>query len=151
MTLIGLMGDVHGNINTVAYGMKLFKEQGISAVIQAGDFGFWPGDPGQKYLNQVSEVLTDNEQFLLEVPGNHEDYNQLKHLSKDESGMDIVRSRIRVAPRGHRWEWDFCRSYVPHCSAEENELPPVVARRGYYRGRCCQDGRGWIRRCHDYP
>lgn len=101
--IIGLMGDVHGNESAVARGLNLFKEQGIDTIVQLGDFGFWPGEYGQKFLNVVSEILTDNDQYLIVVPGNHEDYNQLKNLSKDEQGFDIIRTRIRVAPRGHRW------------------------------------------------
>ena len=106
MTLIGIMGDVHGSVQATAYGLKLFKAQGIDTVVQVGDFGFWPGEYGQKFLNAVSEHLTDNDQNLIVVPGNHEDYNQLKHLSSDEDGFHMSRTRIKVAPRGHRWSQD---------------------------------------------
>lgn len=106
MTLIGLMGDVHGNPSAVAHGLKLFQMQGITTVVQLGDFGFWPGAIGQSYLSSVSEHLTDNDQYLVVVPGNHEDYNQLKYLSTDEDGWQSIRTRIKVAPRGHRWTWD---------------------------------------------
>lgn len=106
MTKIGMLGDVHGNNIVVSAALRLFEDAGVSEVYQLGDFGFWPGVYGEKYLNAVSQMLTDTGIRLTITPGNHEDYTYLKGLSTDEDGFKMSRSRIRVAPRGHRWTVD---------------------------------------------
>lgn len=108
---IGIIGDTHGNSAAVNYGLKLFSEEGVKNVIQVGDFGFWPGKAGENFLTDVSLALTDYDMTLYVVPGNHEDYTQIRNFMVDEDGWQSARTRIKVAPRGHRWEWAG-RSFV---------------------------------------
>lgn len=106
MTLIGMLGDVHGSKGIVSAMLRNFEEAGVTEVYQLGDFGFWPGEYGEKYLNAVSQMLTDTGIRLTVTPGNHEDYTYLKGLNTDDDGFKMSRTRIRVAPRGHRWTVD---------------------------------------------
>lgn len=101
--LVGLLGDTHGNSGVVKNSLDLFKRNGVFTIIQVGDFGFWPGKSGRAFLNDVTKFLSDNGQHMIVVPGNHEDYQQIKNLQKDEDGWLDAKPRIRVAPRGHRW------------------------------------------------
>lgn len=103
---IGFLGDTHGTSHVVTDALDNFKLEGITHVVQVGDFGFWPGKPGQQFLAVVNTHLAKNEQTLFVTPGNHEDYAFLKHLNTREDGWQEAREHILVAPRGHRWEWD---------------------------------------------
>lgn len=106
MTKIGLLGDTHSNIRTIMYALDVFKEHGVRTVLQIGDFGFWPGTPGRTFLHMVESILSRNDQTLLVTPGNHEDYAQINALTPDAEGWLKAKSRIWVAPRGKRWEWE---------------------------------------------
>lgn len=106
MSLIGLLGDTHGSTRVIEASLDTFKKQDVTKIIQVGDFGFWPGKPGQQFLTQVNTHLAKNGQTLYVTPGNHEDYAFLKHLRTREDGWQEAREHILVAPRGHRWEWD---------------------------------------------
>lgn len=83
--------------------LNLFKRNGVYTIIQVGDFGFWPGKVGQAFLNDVTKILTANGQYMIVVPGNHEDYRHINSLQKDADGWLDAKPRLRVAPRGHRW------------------------------------------------
>lgn len=104
--LIGLLGDVHGRSGVVASMLKRFKKQGVSTIIQVGDFGFWPGKAGILFIKDVSKALLDNNQNMIVIPGNHEDYRQINELSEDEDGWLTVTPQIKVAPRGFRWTYE---------------------------------------------
>lgn len=103
---IGFIGDTHGNDWVVQVALDNFRKEGITDIVQVGDFGFWPGKPGQQFLAQVNTHLAKNGQILYVTPGNHEDYTFLKYLHTREDGWQEAREHILVAPRGHRWEWD---------------------------------------------
>lgn len=103
---IGVIGDTHGRPETVILGLRLLLEEGVTKVVQVGDFGFWPGKLGEAYLNDVSQALSEFDQELFVVPGNHEDYTQIRNFQEGEDGWLMARSRIKVAPRGFRWLWD---------------------------------------------
>lgn len=106
MHKIGLLGDTHGKAKVVLTALQRFKNQGITDIVQVGDFGFWPGTHGQTFLTYVNNVLLKNGQTLYVTPGNHEDYKQINALHVHEDGWMRARPRILVAPRGHRWEWN---------------------------------------------
>lgn len=103
---IGILGDTHGNTATVFNMLDRFKANGISNIVQVGDFGFWPGNPGMTFLREVNTHLSKNEQTLYVVPGNHEDYRFINSLHVHEDGWMRARENILVAPRGFRWEWE---------------------------------------------
>src|SRR5690606_15320815 len=101
-----LLGDTHGNSRVVQDSLDRFAESGVTEILQVGDFGFWPGKPGEQFLAQVNTHLGNLCQTLYVTPGNHEDYTFLRYLHTREDGWQEARSHILVAPRGHRWEWE---------------------------------------------
>lgn len=107
MTLrVGLLGDTHGTANTVLAAVKRFQSQGITDILQVGDFGVWPGKHGQVFLAYVNTLLNKYGVTMYVTPGNHEDYAQINSWHVHEDGWMRARSNILVAPRGHRWEWE---------------------------------------------
>lgn len=103
---IGILGDTHGTANTVLGALRYFFANDVDTIIQVGDFGFWPGSHGSTFVTYVNTLLKKNNQTMYVVPGNHEDYNQIKNFPEREDGWLIAKENILVAPRGHRWEWN---------------------------------------------
>lgn len=108
---IGILGDTHGNWGWVKYALGKFKREGISTILQAGDFGIWPGEKGGLFARNVNNKLKENDQEMLVAPGNHEDWTKILSLPEYEDGWLSFRDNIRIAPRGHRWEMEG-RSFV---------------------------------------
>lgn len=112
MSRIGIVGDTHSLYPAMELACKLFAEEGITEILQVGDFGFWPGSPGENFLSRTRRALEKHGQTLYVTPGNHEDYRQIAKFPLREDGWQVARKdSILVAPRGHRWEWEG-RSFV---------------------------------------
>lgn len=105
---LGLLGDVHGDANWTNYALHRLHEQGVSTVVQLGDFGIWPGEEGARFIKRVRAALKQYDMTLYVVPGNHEDYDIIEQAQKSSPWFG---SRIFLAPRGHRGEFDGV-SYV---------------------------------------
>jgi len=106
MTRYGLLGDTHGNANTVLAALRRFQKEDITQILQVGDFGVWPGNHGSTFLSYVNKVLAKNGQTLYVTPGNHEDYDQINSWYIHDDGWARAREHILVAPRGLRWTWE---------------------------------------------
>lgn len=111
--IVGVAGDWHGNKGWSRLRLQNFADLGITRILHLGDFGFWPGNSGQKFLHRVNKLLSDFGQTLYVTLGNHEDYIQISQLSPVPDGSGWLWNRtypnILVAPRGHRWEWEGVR------------------------------------------
>lgn len=105
-TRFGILGDVHANGSWAMYALNKFYREGITEILQVGDFGFYGGQHGQLFLKRVNTKLKMYGQTLLIAPGNHEDYDYLETIPVSDDGWQYVRSNIKVAPRGLRWEKD---------------------------------------------
>ena len=108
--MVGIAGDWHGNKGWVRLRLTDFANAGITKILQLGDFGFWPGNHGRKWLHRVNKIATEFGQTIYVTLGNHEDYTQIAKLVEHptEAGWlhNPLYPSILVAPRGHRWEWD---------------------------------------------
>lgn len=112
-----IAGDWHGNTRWAVMQIDamcvLLKQAGEAKplILHAGDFGIWPGKPGQIYLDQVSGALERNGARLWFVDGNHDDHDQLDAIRREFEGKhDLlppwpVAYRVEWLPRGYRWEW----------------------------------------------
>lgn len=101
-----LVGDVHGSIAQVRRALDYAEAQGVSTVVQLGDFGIWPGEQGRRFIEDVVSELIQRKIWLLFVDGNHEDFNQLYDLPLDlEDGTRPVGPFLAHLPRGLRWTW----------------------------------------------
>jgi len=113
--IVGVAGDWHGNTGWAGIAINRFAELGVKHILQLGDFGFWPGNNGQKYLYKTNKRLAANEQLLYVTLGNHEDYVQVSALQPHPHfpGWRYNKQypNILVAERGTRWTWND-RSFV---------------------------------------
>ncbi|MFT4011181.1 MAG: metallophosphoesterase [Nocardioidaceae bacterium] len=104
---LALVGDVHGNtlwmLRTLADANGAAR-QGAQAALQLGDFGIWPGTPGQRYLDDVETVAARLSLTVYVVPGNHEDWDQIDAAPRTD-GVIVMRPHIVVLPTGTRWTW----------------------------------------------
>lgn len=93
-------GDWHGDLRWAKDCIDYAKKHHCDAILQLGDFGFWPRaghyyDEIYRYLRSPKgEGIT-----LYWIDGNHED-----HLVLD-ANVGTGNESIRHLPRGHRWSW----------------------------------------------
>lgn len=103
-TLVGIAGDWHGTTKWATYALSRLERQGVRTVLQLGDFGVWPGESGQGYLDDLQSVLDENDQTIYVTLGNHEDYTQIHTIEPDELGLKWIRPSIVLFPRPFRFE-----------------------------------------------
>ncbi len=110
-TRLLLAGDVHGNERWIGSLCKLARRHGCDAILQLGDFGYWPHtDDGLRFLDHVDWHSERNGiACVYWIDGNHENHDALARLEPDGSGMVPIGDRCRYIPRGHRWEWSGVR------------------------------------------
>lgn len=106
---VGVAGDWHGDKAWAKSALYTLADYGVTVVLHVGDFGFWPGNSGQKYLHYVNKILVEKSMTLFVTLGNHEDYVQISTFSPHPEFEGFVYDKnfpnIIVAKRGTRWEW----------------------------------------------
>lgn len=103
-------GDVHGNIGWFRRLCDLAARQRCDALLQLGDFGFWPHAPdGVRFLKHVSHHATRVGVDIYWIDGNHENHDALRELPPGADGFVAVADRCLHIPRGHRWTWNGVR------------------------------------------
>lgn len=115
-TKVLVAGDWHGNVRwaeKIIHDARKLPQPRI--ILQLGDFGFWQGPDGYKYLERVQSALELSDAELWVTPGNHENYDLIgswdwdgktrvtvpQHPHGGKDGFD----RIVCLGRGDRWEW----------------------------------------------
>lgn len=109
-------GDSHGDYYHIVNCCVWANDLDCDLIVQVGDFGYiWTKgihDPMES-LVAVNEILTEYDQKLFFLDGNHEDFTAIS----DITGVDFktgentskpinVFDRITYLPRASRWEWD---------------------------------------------
>lgn len=77
---VGVAGDWHSDLGWTQLALQGLKEMGLTLILHVGDFNFWPGQAGTKFLTQTNTTLKQNNQTILVTPGNHEDYTQISEM-----------------------------------------------------------------------
>ena len=104
-----VVGDTHGNFKDIEF--KLYKagEQKINHVIVCGDFGLWTHfADGHEFLDDVNEAARINNLSVFAIGGNHENWdhwNWFVDNSPTHKGFAMVRRRVLLAPKTHKWTW----------------------------------------------
>ncbi len=101
-----VIGDSHGSRPMLREALRLAQQLGCGTVVSVGDFGVWPGPTGREFLDAVDLMASQRDVCVLVVPGNHDDYDQIGQLTSRDDGWLLLRDRILVAPRPHRFELD---------------------------------------------
>jgi hypothetical protein len=104
-----LVGDTHGNGRWLVSAINVAAENGISRILQLGDFGIWPGPDGVWFLDYVSDAAAGAGVRVDFVDGNHEDFDYLDALrdsaERCEDGSVEIRTGVHWWPRGSVAKW----------------------------------------------
>lgn len=102
--VIAFSGDWHGNTMWAANMPYLLKEEGVTHIFHAGDFGFrFDFD----FRDQLENALRDNDIMLYFVDGNHDYHDWIWAHEEDRNGFNRISEHVRYIPRGHRFKvWD---------------------------------------------
>ena len=103
-------GDWHGNRDWATECFEVAAEEGCQAVLQLGDFGLWPGRE-DAWLDHIDHLAEQAGVEFVWIDGNHENHALLREWVEDagDDGLVRMRSRVRWASRGARWDWDGIR------------------------------------------
>lgn len=96
--MVGVIGDTHGDTLWTMDAIKALHSKGVRVILHVGDFGFWPGKSGARYVRKVNKVLTDLDMIMLITLGNHEDYSQTGKAVQVE-GMPVGFTHLAHVPR----------------------------------------------------
>jgi predicted phosphodiesterase len=109
---IGLLGDLHGDLEHLLIVVRTMWGRGVDVMIQVGDFGFvWSGEDYQRTLDKISRRLRSRGQTLYWIDGNHEDFDVLySKFPVDADGVRWLRPNIAHLPRGYRMALSSGRS-----------------------------------------
>ena len=101
---IGLIGDAHGNIEFLVAAAQQLAAEGVSSLVQLGDFGVIWGRNSQyrRNLLQLERVLSEVNLNLYVVLGNHEDYDEIKFYPADTAGNRQVSEHVTLLSRAGR-------------------------------------------------
>src|SRR6187402_2130328 len=98
---IGFIGDTHQNLASARFMLWAMWKQGITHVVQVGDFGIYSTNEGMKFASKVNESAKNFGITLVVVPGNHENWRIINELHEgDRENFAYYRSHIVLAPRG---------------------------------------------------
>lgn len=110
MTKFLALGDTHGNFRWLCSAAESILDQGITTIVQAGDFGYWEHTQhGIDFLDGVEDMLVSNGLELIWVDGNHENHTMLreKYIAapgvERREGLVKIRESLWHCPRGNRF------------------------------------------------
>lgn len=103
--VVTLAGDWHGDAGWAARAIEQAAAAGSRLVVQLGDFGLWPGDAGEGYLDAVELACRRHDVVVFWLDGNHEDFDRLARYPIAPNGLRPVRPNVWHLPRGTRWTW----------------------------------------------
>jgi predicted phosphodiesterase len=121
---VALQGDTHGNTTAMHRAIMRAKRAGIDTLVQLGDFGFWSGNKGAKFLDNVSNFAETHGVTVLWVDGNHEDHFLLRaeHPLNVYDVVREIRPHVKHLERGSVWKWAgrTCASMGGAVSVDKN-------------------------------
>jgi len=100
---IGVMGDLHGDLNHARVALQTLADRHITAIVQLGDWGIiWPGQNWQIDLHKLSRFLARNRQTMYFVDGNHDWHPRLRDFPVSKDGIRWLTYNVGHLPRGYR-------------------------------------------------
>lgn len=100
---IGLLGDVHGDIEALLAAVDFMAAQDVRVLIQLGDLGLlWDNGHWQGDVNRVSKHLVAQKVTLAWVDGNHDFHPLINSFPVNEDGLRPIALNIVHLPRGYR-------------------------------------------------
>ncbi len=106
-----VFGDLHADYQAFRSIAEQTAEMNLAPVmLSVGDFGIgpWGSALQDKTLKRADELLDQLDMFVALTPGNHENWSTIDGAlegRRDDLGFGILghHGRIRVSPRGHRF------------------------------------------------
>src|SRR5687767_7584478 len=102
-------GDSHGNVDDLVPKLYMAGDNRIQHVVVVGDFGLWTHfADGHEFLDEVNEAARVNNLNVYAVGGNHENWDHWNWYVENHptsKGFAMVRRRVLLAPKAHKWEW----------------------------------------------
>jgi predicted phosphodiesterase len=100
-------GDVHMNLDWLAELIRVARDEGCQAIVQLGDFGFFPRwATGAAFLAGAQRLLDAAGLRLYFLDGNHDDHDSLRRLKLPLAGPFVAYGeRLFYLPRGCRFTW----------------------------------------------
>lgn len=100
---IGVMGDLHGDVQHALQAFKVFADRGVTCVVQLGDWGvLWPGTNWRIALRKISRALARHQMAMMVIDGNHEYFPKLQEFPIAADGIRWIAANIGHLPRGYR-------------------------------------------------
>lgn len=111
MRKILLLGDTHANRMTMHLALTHANYIRADAIIQVGDFGYWPRmSGGNHFLKETSKKAKHLDIPVYWVDGNHEDFEELhKNFGQYSDKPVKIRDHVYWMPRGCVVEWEGVR------------------------------------------
>lgn len=101
---IGLIGDAHGNISFLTAAAKQLASEGVTSLVQLGDFGvIWGRTPRRRSnLEELERILAELSLPMFVVLGNHEDFDEIANISPNADGDRRVSDHVLLLARAGR-------------------------------------------------
>ncbi|TFC86912.1 hypothetical protein E3T24_05905 [Cryobacterium sp. TmT2-59] len=100
---IGVMGDLHGDIEHALQAFKTLADRGVHVIVQLGDWGvLWPGRNWQIDLNKISRALARHQIAMYFLDGNHDWHPKILKYPVDPDGIRWITANIAHLPRAYR-------------------------------------------------
>lgn len=100
---VAIFGDWHGDSGWALTAIRSAARKGVRTAIHVGDFGLdWPGAKRGRYEAKLNKYLMNLGITLVVSGGNHDNWDTLEKLLVEDDGLAVMRSNIRVLPRGGR-------------------------------------------------
>lgn len=133
-----LLGDSHGDKAFVNGALDYAAADGLDAVVQMGDFGYWPRtNNGQKFLHDVGKHSASTVP-LYWIDGNHEDHLELATLTKRPGEWHVMHGKYPIfhIRRGATWTWGNMRfgAFGGAYSIDRNMRVEDDGHYGWFRG-----------------
>jgi hypothetical protein len=104
-----IQGDSHGQVNDIIPKIYSAGKYKIQHVLVCGDFGLWTHvADGHQFLDEVEEAARINNLTVYAIGGNHENWDHWNWFVDNmptHKGFAMVRRRVLLAPKVHRWTW----------------------------------------------
>lgn len=105
-----ILGDTHGSTNAMLDAFIFAAQHDVDAIVQVGDFGYWPQLGGERFLHQTAKWAGEYNTPVYWVDGNHEDFATLyERYGQDHLSPVQVKPLVYWLPRGVLLDWEGVR------------------------------------------
>lgn len=110
--VVAVAGDWHGGLGWAQQKVEQMAAKGITLILHLGDFGYWSGKKGKRYLEELDKTCQEHGIDIWVTGGNHEEWGRAylrwaNTRRQDDRGYPVPDSwdteRIWLLPRPYRF------------------------------------------------